>query len=189
MGDCFSATAFAPMRWISPRVVGCPVLPVSRVRTKSVRNRFESLRDSPTAGTRGWTRRAVKASARIDPGTHAPPSTPRVAVPDPAVRTPQTRERRGRRLIASTARRVGSATRPVLQKPPRLNRGRGTMATRMTERQQLAIAMRESMASAPVVPVVPVALMDDKESSPPPTVSARHRAARRAATQKTQNTR
>ena len=62
------------------------------------------------------------------------------------------------------------------------------MATRMTERQQLAIAMRESMASAPVVPVVPVALTDDKENSPPPTVSARHRAARRAATQKTQNT-
>lgn len=63
------------------------------------------------------------------------------------------------------------------------------MATRMTERQQLAIAMRESMASAPVVPVVPVASMDDKENSPPPTVSARPRAARRAATQKTQNTR
>ena len=60
------------------------------------------------------------------------------------------------------------------------------MATRMTERQQLAIAMRESMASAPVVPV---ASMDEKENSPPPTVSARHRAARRAATEKTQNTR
>ena len=51
------------------------------------------------------------------------------------------------------------------------------MATRMTERQQLAIAMRESMASAPVVPIVPVASMDEKENSPPPTVSARHRAA------------
>ena len=63
------------------------------------------------------------------------------------------------------------------------------MATRMTERQQLAIAMRESMASAPVVPVVPVVSMDGKESSPPRTVSARHRAARRASTQKAQNTR
>ena len=68
-------------------------------------------------------------------------------------------------------------------------RARDTMATRMTERQQLAIAMRESMASAPVVPVVPVVSMDGKENSPPRTVSARHRAARRASTQKTQNTR
>lgn len=59
-------------------------------------------------------------------------------------------------------------------------RARDTMATRMTERQQLAIAMRESMASAPVVPVVPVVSMDGKENSPPRTVSARHRAARRA---------
>ena len=40
----------------------------------------------------------------------------------------------------------------------------------MTERQQLAIAMRESMAAAPVVPVVPSAPMDGKENSPPPTV-------------------
>lgn len=40
---------------------------------------------------------------------------------------------------------------------------------RMTERQQLAIAMRESMAAAPVVPAVPSDPMDGKENSPPPT--------------------
>jgi hypothetical protein len=52
---------------------------------------------------------------------------------------------------------------------------------RMTERQQLAIAMRESMAAAPVVPVVPSDPMDGKENSPPPTVrpTPRPRAATR----------
>ena len=35
---------------------------------------------------------------------------------------------------------------------------------RMTERQQLAIAMRESMAAAPVVPAVPSDPMDGKEN-------------------------